>query len=113
MRFTTIDFKMNNGRGALRASNVPVIDSFQIFGPSSAPALVDVRVEWEATGPAVARGSGNAVSPTDPAAFLGDISPALSRVMVTGAELGFEFVGSATTAQTYAQIGTVRNGVYL
>jgi hypothetical protein len=113
MRFTTVDFKLSNGRGALRASNVPTIDSFQFFGPSSVPALVDVRVEWEATGPAVARGSGNAVPPTDPAAFLGNIAPALSRVNVSGAELGFEFVGSGTTAQTYAEIGTVRNGVYL
>jgi hypothetical protein len=93
-----------------------VIDTFQILGPSDTPALVDFRVEWEATGAAVPRGKGTTVPPTDPGAFLGEIAPAVSRASFSGEEIGFEFEsdrGASSSPRAYAQLGTERNGVFL
>jgi hypothetical protein len=113
---SAIDFKMNGRRAALHVKNLPVIDSFQILAPFGTPALVDYRVEWEATGPAVARGSGDAVPPTDPGAFVGMIAPAVSTISCSGEELGFEFEsnkGASTDPRGWAQIGTERNGSFV
>jgi hypothetical protein len=111
---------MANRRAVLRVRNLPVIDTFQFFGPNDTPALVDFRVEWRASGPAVARGEGGSVPPTDPAAFLGEIAPAVSTISCSGEEFGFAFQsnGRATTdlpdeLRGWAQIGTHRNGVFL
>ena len=107
---------MNNRRAVLHVRNLPVIDTFQFFGPSDTPALVDFRAEWEATGPAVARGRGDAVPPTDPAAFLGTIAPAVSTISCEGREFGFEFEsdrGASTSPRGWAQIGTQRNGSFV
>jgi hypothetical protein len=111
-----VDFKFDNRRAILHVRDLPVIDSFQFFGPNDTPALVDFRVEWRATGPAVARGFGATVLPTDPGAFLGEIAPAVSTGSFSGEELGFEFQsnrGASTSPRGYAQIGTERNGVFL
>ena len=77
----------------------PVIDSFQFLGPNVTPAAVDFRTEWRTSGPAVSRGLGDTVAPTDPAAFLGEIAPAVSTISCSGEEIGFEFEsnGQATT----------------
>jgi hypothetical protein len=110
-----VDFKIDDQRAILHVRNLPVIDTFQFFGPNDTPALVDFRVEWRATGPAVPRGMG-AVAPTDPGAFLGEIAPAVSTGSFSGEELGFEFeshTGASTSPRGYAQIGTERNGVFL
>ena len=106
---------MDGRRAVLQVKNLPVIDSFQFFAPNTSPALVDFRAEWRATGPAVARGSGDAVAPTDPAAFLGQIAPAVSTISCSGEEFGFTFKsGSGSTADGgWAQIGTERNGVFI
>jgi hypothetical protein len=107
---------MSGRRAVLQVRNLPLIDTFQFFGPNDAPALVDFRVDWEATGPAVLRGHGAAVSPTDPGAFLGDIAPAASTGRFSGEEIGFAFEtnGAASTSpRGYAQIGQQRNGVFL
>jgi hypothetical protein len=107
---------MDGRRAVLQVKNLPVIDSFQFFGPNATPALVDFRAEWTATGPAVARGSGDAVPPTDAAAFLGQIAPAVSTISCSGEELGFKFAsdsGATTAAGGWAQIGTERNGVFI
>jgi hypothetical protein len=116
LRKTAIDFKMRNRRAVLHVKNLPVIDTFQFFGPNDTPALVDFRVVWEASGPAVTRGMGAAVDPTDPGAFLGEIAPAVSIGTFSGEEFGFEFesIGTASTSpRGYAQLGTERNGVFL
>jgi hypothetical protein len=113
---TAVDFKMSNRRAVLRVRNLPVIDSFQFFGPSDAPALVDFTVEWRASGPAVTRGRGTEVPPTDAAAFLGEIAPAVSTIDCSGQEIGFRFEsarGASTDPAGWAQIGTHRNGVFL
>ena len=111
-------FRMSrDGRRALLAAkDVPVIDTFQFANPFLVPATVSFRVEWEATGPPEELGSGNAVPPTDPAAFLGTFAPARSTGRFSGAELGFSFVskpGASSEQSGYAEIGTERNGVFL
>ena len=111
----SLDFKMSDRRATLRLRDLAVIDTFQFFGPSDTPAVLDMRVEWRATGPAVARGSGASVGPEDPAAFVGEIAPAVSTGSFEGDQIGFAF--ESTTASTsqrgYAQIGRHRNGIYL
>jgi hypothetical protein len=107
---------MDGQRAVLRVKNLPLIDTFQFFGPSDTPGLVDFRIEWEATGPPVARGQGGAVEPTDPAAFLGDIAPAVSIGSFSGEEIGFAFESNGAASSSprgYAQIGRERNGVFL
>jgi hypothetical protein len=107
---------MNGRRGLLHVRNLAVIDTFQFFGPSDTPAVVDFRVEWRATGPAEAVGMGALVPPTDPKAFLGEIAPAVSTISFSAEEIGFRFEsdGRASTSPAgYAQIGTERNGVFL
>jgi hypothetical protein len=113
---SAVDFKIDNSRAILHVKNLPVIDTFQFFGPSDTPGLVDFRVEWEATGPAISQGMGGAVPATDPRAFLGDIAPAVSTGSFSGEEIGFEFESNgraSTFPRGYAQIGTERNGVFL
>jgi hypothetical protein len=93
-----------------------VLDSFVFFGPNVVPAAVSFDLRWEATGPAVARGKGKAVAPTDPAAFLGEFAPARATGDCSGAELGFAFrsdPGASTDPRGYAELGQERNGVFL
>jgi hypothetical protein len=116
LRKSAVDFKMSNRRAVLHAKNMAVIDTFRFLGPSDTPALVDPRVEWEATGPAVPRGRGTEVPPTDPASFLGEIAPAVSTISFSADEIGFEFEsnrGASTSPRGYAQLGTERNGIFL
>jgi hypothetical protein len=116
MRRSRVDFHRSGRRAVLTVRDLAVVDSFQFFGPSDTPALVDFRVEWNATGPAVARGLGTAVPATDPGAWLGDVAPAVSTASISGAEIGFEFETrrDATSADGgYAQIGRNRNGSFL
>jgi hypothetical protein len=64
----------------------------------------------------VPRGSGDAVPPTDPAAFLGQIAPAVSTISCSGEEIGFEFTsnpGASTSPRGWAQIGTEQNGSFI
>ena len=82
---------MSNRRAVLHVKNVPVIDTFQFFGPNSTPGIVDFRAEWEASGAPVSRGMGGSVAPTDPRSFLGEIAPAVSTGVFSGSEIGFEF----------------------
>jgi hypothetical protein len=102
-------------RAVLHVEDVEVIDSFQILSGTGTPATVSVDAEWRATGPAVQRGKGGAVPPTDPAAFLGEIAVAESTATFAGAELGFSFRSNpgVSTAQTFAEMGLERNGVFL
>lgn len=86
-------------RAVLEMHDVPVLDSFQFFSPNQIPAEVSFRIEWRASGPFVRRGSGNAVPPTDPAAFLGDIAPARSTASCTGKEWGFAFRSNQATTK--------------
>jgi hypothetical protein len=112
-------FRMSpSGRRAIfEVKDLPVIDTFQFANVFSVPATVSFKIEWEATpGPLMELGLGNAVPPTDPAAFLGMFAAARSTGWFSGAELGFSFVSkgrASTDPLGYAQIGMERNGVFL
>ena len=56
------------GGAILEMRDVPVIDSFQFFGPNQIAASISMRVEWRASGPFARRGSGSNVRDTDMAA---------------------------------------------
>ena len=101
-------------RAVLELRDVAVIDSFQFFGPNQVPASVSLRVEWRASAPATRRGSGKAVPPDDPAAFVGEIAPARSVGSFSGDEWGFSLAfASGATDGGYAQIGRTRNGEFI
>ena len=110
-----VRFSHDGRRAVLEAHDLPVIDSFQFFGPNQTPASVSFRVEWRATGPFERRGAGETVPPTDIAAFRGRIAAARSDGWFSGEELGFRFESerASTDAGGWAQIGTTRNGVWL
>jgi len=106
----------NGGREAvLHIEDIGVIDSFQIFSGTGTPASVSVHAEWSAIGPPVQRGNGSAVPPTDPGAFLGKFAVAESRATFAGTEFGFSFRSNpgVGTANTFAEMGRERNGVFL
>ena len=94
---------------------MPVVDTFQIFGPNMIPALVSFDVRWEAIEPPMELGQGSAVSPTDPAAFLGSFAAARAVGRFSGSEIGFSFVSNPDVSSDlgYAELGTERNGTFL
>jgi hypothetical protein len=101
-------------RAVLKLDDVAVVDSFQFFGPNQVPASISLRVEWRASAPFAKRGSGAAVSASDPAAFLGEIAPAQSTGTFTGEEWDFILDrANGGTDRGYAQVGRSRNGVFL
>ena len=101
-------------RAVLEMHDVPVLDSFQFFGPNQIPASISLRVEWRASGPFARRGSGTQVPETHMAAFLAEIAPARSTAWYAGEEWGFEFRSErADTDRGYAQMGRTRNGAFL
>jgi len=92
-----------------------VIDGFQFGSSLAVPATVDFDITWEATAESQPRGKGLQVPPTDRAAFLGSFAPARSAASFSGSALGFSFRSNPTpnTDQTFAQMGTARNGTFL
>jgi hypothetical protein len=103
------------GRSApLDVDNLCLIDSFTFLGANTTPAVIDASVQWEATGPERTRGSGDEVSPTDPAAFEGNLRTAKAKGRFSGTELGFEFTARGTSkGKAFAELGFERNGVFL
>jgi hypothetical protein len=107
------------GRGGrhatLEVEEAPVIDSFTFLGPNQIPASISFQVRWEATGPPATLGSGAAVAPTDPAAFLARFSAARATGSFSGTELGFSFKSDpgANSDRGYAELGRERNGAFL
>jgi hypothetical protein len=110
-------FRVSRDRrhAVLQVNNLPVIDTFVIFGPNDTPASMNFRIEWNATGPRNQLGSGDAVAETDPAAFLGGFRRARAEARLSGSEVGFSFrsQGKATSKLGFAELGTERNGVFI
>ena len=99
----------------MRARDLPVIDSFQFFSPTEAPAVVSFDIEWQPTGTVTTVGQGAAVPATHFAAFLGEHTDAFSSGIFSGTGLGFRFHsdGRATTERGYGEIVRERNGIFL
>ena len=102
-------------RAKLHLRDLPLIDTFTFFGPNDTPAVLSMTIEWDAIEDPVDLGSGMAVSPADPAAFLGHFARARSTARFAGRQLGFSFRSDpgASSDAGYAQLGTERNGVFL
>lgn len=105
------------GRGQdarLVLRDLPLVDTFQVFGSLAIPAQVDVDVRWQATGDFTARGEGSAADPTSPAAFTGNFAEADCTGWVSGIETGFSFeTGKLTAAGFFAEMGEEQNGAFL
>jgi hypothetical protein len=113
-----VSFSDNGRRAALKVRNLPVVDTFQAFGPFVVPALTSFEVTWEAKGPFASYGRGkNGTAPTDHDAFLGRFAEAKSEFSCTGTELGFSFRASGRADGSpnggWAHIGQERNGSFL
>jgi hypothetical protein len=110
-----LSFSRDGRYAALDVEEIEVIDSFTFGGPSGTPASVSLHVRWAATGLTVDRGKGGTVPATEPAAFLGRFAVARSTAKITGSEFGFRFRsnGEVSTARTFAEIGSERNGAFL
>jgi hypothetical protein len=94
--------------------NLPLVETFQIFGPLAIPAQLDVDVRWQATGEFVERGEGAAADPTSPGAFKGNFAEAECTGWAHGIETGFSFdTGKLTATDFYAQLGEEQNGSFL
>ena len=106
-----------DGLGAqLNAKQVPLIDQFVFLGANAIPSTVSLDVRWQASGPRVKRGSGRTVTPTDPAAFMGEFALARSTASFSGSELGFQFTsnpGASSVPNGFAELGSERNGAFL
>lgn len=107
------DVSANGRRARLRLEDVCLIDTFQIFGTNMVPAAASLDVEWSAQGPFVARGSGDSVPPTDPAAFQAQFALARATGSFSGREIGFAFVSRGSSERGFAEMGFERNGVFL
>jgi hypothetical protein len=108
-------FHARDERAELRVDGLPLVDSFVFGGATIVPATASFRVRWRAIEPAVPRGLGGAVDPTDPGAFRGEFAPARATGSFEGRELGFAFRSrpGASSDQGYAEIGGERNGSFL
>ena len=92
-----------------------MIDGFQFGGPLAVPATVDLDITWEATGDSQPRGMGRQVPATDGAAFLGSFAPARSTGSFSGSTLALQLPieSHPSTDQTFAEMGTAQNGIFL
>ena len=111
-------FSDDGRRAVLEVENEGVIDSFDFGNPAvleGTPGVVSLRVEWQATGPAMQRGKDSTVPATDPAAFVGRFAVAESTAEITGSEFGFSFHSNpgVSTASTFSELGRERNGSFL
>jgi hypothetical protein len=102
-------------RAALDVEDLPVIESFRLFGPNNTPATLSFHIEWQAIGPFVDRGKDATVAPTDPAAFLARFAVARSTAQFEASELGFSFTSNrdVSTDRGFAEMGRERNGAFL
>jgi hypothetical protein len=98
----------------LHVENLPVVDSFTLFGPIEIPATVSFDVRWTSFGE-VRQLEPRSSNPTDPTNFAGEFFFATSTGSFSGSnEDGFAFEASlATTDDRWAEMGTERNGVFL
>jgi hypothetical protein len=106
----------DEGRTAvLDVEDLEVVDSFTFGSGLVTPARLSMHIAWRATGPAVDRGQGTKVSPTDPAAFVGELAVAESTAEFAGSEFGFSFRSDpgVSTERGFAEIGRERNGIFL
>lgn len=99
----------------LKMKDLPVVDSFEFGGQNIVPAIASFEIKWTASGPKETRGSGKSVTPDNPAAFSGEFYPAKATGTFSGSISGFSFKSEpgANTDDSYATLGTEKNGSFL
>lgn len=99
----------------LKVKDLPVVDSHEFFGQNIVPATASFEVKWTASGPKESRGSGKSVAADNPASFSGEFYPAKATGTFSGSESGFTFKSEAgaDTDDSYATLGTEKNGSFL
>jgi hypothetical protein len=102
-------------QATLKMKDLPVVDSYEFGGQNIVPAVASFEIKWTAGGPQETRGSGKAVTPDNPAAFSGKFYPAKATGTFSGSMSGFSFksVAGADTNDSYATLGTEKNGSFL
>jgi hypothetical protein len=110
-----LDVSDDGTRAVLDVENIQVIESYRLFAPTTTPATLSFRIEWQATDAFVDRGKDATVAPTDPAAFLGRFAVARSKAEFEVSEFGFSFRSDpgVSTDQGFAEMGRERNGFFL
>jgi hypothetical protein len=110
-----LDVSDDGRRVVLDVEGIQVIESYQLFAPTTTAATLSFHIEWQATGPFVERGKDATVAPTDPAAFLARFAVARSTAEFELSEFGFSFRSNpgVNADQGFAEMGRERNGVFL
>lgn len=99
--------------------DVPVVDSFSLFGDTEVAAKVSFDVTYEPFGK-VRHLRPTSSDPTDPHSFKGEFRFAISDGTFAGSnDLGFSFIATATNdtpdfpGLVFGEMGTERNGSFL
>lgn len=99
----------------LKVEDLRVVDSYEFGGQNIVPAVTSFEIKWTGSGPANKRGSGSSVAPEDPASFSGEFYEAEATGTFSGREDGFSFESEpgANTDDSFATLGTEKNGSFL
>lgn len=104
----------NDKQARLRLRSQPLVDSIAFGEPIGLSSTVDINVSWRASAPAVSRGFGNSVDPTDPGAFEGLLADASAVGSARAKRVGFSFKSTSLSASGFfAEIGRESNGSFL
>lgn len=107
-------FSANEKHARFKVKDLPLVESFEFFGPHQVPASVSIDLKWKATSKPQHRGKGSTVAPEDPAAFTGHFADAVCTGTVSGKRMGFSFDSEELTSTGYyASMGHERNGAFL
>ena len=100
------------------AADLPVVDSFVIFGPDEVPGRVTFDINFDASGRMRHLRPGS-LDPTDPTAFATELRNAIATGTFSGSSVTapggdpFSFAGSASSEGVFGELGMERNGFFI
>ena len=108
------DFHAKANKAHLKVKDLPLVESFEFFGPNQVPATASIDLTWTSTSGRKRRGKGTEVPPEDPAAFIGHFADAKCEGRISGHRMGFAYeTGHLDSSGYYASMGHERNGAWL
>lgn len=108
------DFHAKGNKAKLKVKDLPLVESFEFFGPNQVPGTASIDLTWTSTSGRHRRGKGTEVSPEDPAAFIGHFADAKCEGHISADRMGFAFeTGPLDATGYYASMGHERNGAWL
>ncbi len=98
----------------LRVSDIPVVDSFVIFGETEVAATVSFDITWTPVSD-VRRLTPGSDDPTDPTNFAAELQFAVATGSFSGSNAeGFSFTATGASSEgIFAEMGHERNGRFL